>query len=637
MSSHSDIDIVSPSRGTRARLRRTLLIRVVLAAALISTAQSQSIYTVAAPPDDGTSTGVRGPNGLREHAYHRTATFISASELTLIPVATKITRMGFVIVEGASTRVHGNLSIFVANADDISSGLRTTWAEILSGMTSVYNGPFTIPDTAELVDVMLAVPFVYSGKSLYVAYDFQSSGPYAARNAVYASNTSLMSSTRSAFSATEPPSVLDNVSSFRPVLRLGFPFPSMQWKRVASGTQQDLRALDIVDDSTAWICASSGEVYRTTNRGTTWQGVGSPANSARSLVGLTKLTAVVVTETDSGCSKMFQTTNGGTNWTQVYKADSGVSVSLVGKTSSWNLWGFSGPANDTLSVLSSVDWGSTWISSASGVVFPRGFSVSRGSSCRINQVIWFGASGPNEAADRVYRFATGPGGPWTFSSTGGRNTVALAFSSPNGVGLAAHGDCPDTISRTTDGGLTWTSVVVSGMGEVKSLACFRGGKDFWTATSSGIWHTPNNGETWEQTFSSSTSGGALSCISFFANFQNGLAVGPSGLILRGSWILNPVLAVENEEGVPACYSLEPNYPNPFNSVTRIEFSIPRSSVVTLKLFDLLGREVAMLVSGQRDAGKHTIEWDTGGYSSGVYFYRLQVDNYIRTRTMVLLK
>ncbi len=92
-----------------------------------------------------------------------------------------------------------------------------------------------------------------------------------------------------------------------------------------------------------------------------------------------------------------------------------------------------------------------------------------------------------------------------------------------------------------------------------------------------------------------------------------------------------------ESGVPAQYSLNQNYPNPFNPSTYISFSLPSKSFVSLKVFDLIGREVATIVSEEMSAGNHSRQWNGNEMPSGVYFYRLRADAFVETKKLVLLK
>jgi hypothetical protein len=89
--------------------------------------------------------------------------------------------------------------------------------------------------------------------------------------------------------------------------------------------------------------------------------------------------------------------------------------------------------------------------------------------------------------------------------------------------------------------------------------------------------------------------------------------------------------------IPATYSLEQNYPNPFNPTTNIQFSLPKATHVTLKVFNLLGQEVATLVSCEVAAGWHVQELNAANLSSGMYFYRLQAGTYSETKKLVLMK
>jgi glucuronoarabinoxylan endo-1,4-beta-xylanase len=99
------------------------------------------------------------------------------------------------------------------------------------------------------------------------------------------------------------------------------------------------------------------------------------------------------------------------------------------------------------------------------------------------------------------------------------------------------------------------------------------------------------------------------------------------------------VGVEKEEGTakPSSYSLEQNYPNPFNPSTSLSYQLPENSFVSLKVFDLLGREVATLVNQEQASGKYRVEFNAGNIPSGIYIYMLNAGNYKETKKMMLLK
>ncbi len=103
----------------------------------------------------------------------------------------------------------------------------------------------------------------------------------------------------------------------------------------------------------------------------------------------------------------------------------------------------------------------------------------------------------------------------------------------------------------------------------------------------------------------------------------------------GSFEYSP--EIEAEILPPLIFSLEQNFPNPFNPITAISWESPSGSWQTLKIYDLLGNEVAILVDEYRPAGKYEIELDATSLPSGIYFYKLQAGNYVETKKMVLLK
>ena len=94
---------------------------------------------------------------------------------------------------------------------------------------------------------------------------------------------------------------------------------------------------------------------------------------------------------------------------------------------------------------------------------------------------------------------------------------------------------------------------------------------------------------------------------------------------------------EKKTEVPLGFALAQNYPNPFNPSTIIIYQVPANSFVTLKLYDILGREVKTLVHQRQNAGSYTVTFFAAGLQTGVYFYRLQAGSVSQTRKMIVLK
>ena len=91
------------------------------------------------------------------------------------------------------------------------------------------------------------------------------------------------------------------------------------------------------------------------------------------------------------------------------------------------------------------------------------------------------------------------------------------------------------------------------------------------------------------------------------------------------------------EHIPTSYTLHQNYPNPFSPGTTISFDLSAASHVNLKVYTVLGKEVATLLDEQKEAGRHAVHFDGSGLSSGTYFVRLQAGASAETRTLLLLK
>ena len=108
------------------------------------------------------------------------------------------------------------------------------------------------------------------------------------------------------------------------------------------------------------------------------------------------------------------------------------------------------------------------------------------------------------------------------------------------------------------------------------------------------------------------------------------------IILDFTATTDPAVSV-NESNLLNTYYLSQNYPNPFNPSTKISYNVEEPGLVQLKIFNILGVEVATLVNEQKNSGNYTVDFDAARLSSGVYFYSLSVNNFTQTRKMILEK
>jgi len=121
-------------------------------------------------------------------------------------------------------------------------------------------------------------------------------------------------------------------------------------------------------------------------------------------------------------------------------------------------------------------------------------------------------------------------------------------------------------------------------------------------------------------------------VNFISSNQNGWA----GLWEAEIWEFN-VTPVEEEKSFPEGFKLEQNYPNPFNPTTNIPFTLPKESKVKLSVYNLLGEEIAEITNSELAAGSYTYTFNGSELTAGIYFYRLESENYVNTKKMILLK
>ena len=121
-----------------------------------------------------------------------------------------------------------------------------------------------------------------------------------------------------------------------------------------------------------------------------------------------------------------------------------------------------------------------------------------------------------------------------------------------------------------------------------------------------------------------------------ANYKlEGFIVAENSINSTGHEIIQSSSKEDTER--PVTYSLLQSYPNPFNTLTTIKYGLPRPADVMIDIFDVMGRKVESISKGVQPAGYHTISWDAGDNSSGIYFYILQAGEFTDTKKMILLK
>jgi uncharacterized delta-60 repeat protein len=131
-----------------------------------------------------------------------------------------------------------------------------------------------------------------------------------------------------------------------------------------------------------------------------------------------------------------------------------------------------------------------------------------------------------------------------------------------------------------------------------------------------------------------------------------IAIQTDGKILAGGWsqsdaggpyfvlaryLKSNVTGILESKSLPKSFALEQNYPNPFNPTTTINFQLPAFNHVTIKVYNILGKEIATLVNGEKSAGNYSVQFNGSKLSSGVYLYRMQAGSFVQTKKILLLK
>jgi photosystem II stability/assembly factor-like uncharacterized protein len=195
------------------------------------------------------------------------------------------------------------------------------------------------------------------------------------------------------------------------------------------------------------------------------------------------------------------------------------------------------------------------------------------------------------------------------------------------------------MGKTTDGGANWVTFGVPDFEEIYDLFFISPDSGVVVGKPSMVRFTADGGTTWEEDpgITSLLAGSSIKKIGALSE-EFGIAITDSGSIISFATDSSLLTAV-NEDGIHIHnYSLSNNYPNPFNPSTIIEYSLPQFGFVTLTVYDMLGREIAILVNEEKPAGNYKFEFNAGDLASGVYYYQINIGNeFIETKKMVLLR
>jgi hypothetical protein len=189
------------------------------------------------------------------------------------------------------------------------------------------------------------------------------------------------------------------------------------------------------------------------------------------------------------------------------------------------------------------------------------------------------------------------------------------------------------ILRTTDGGTTWNQQSTGTIGQFLDVSFTDADNGTVVGNYGVIFRTTDGGVTWNQQIVTEN---ALYAVCF-NDADYGTAVGEYGTILHTKNGGATFVEEEQIDEVPKTYSLSNNFPNPFNPSTKIRYSVSRSTLVQIKVYDILGNEIETLVNEEKPAGIYELNWNAVALPSGVYFYRIIAGSFIQTRKMILLK
>jgi photosystem II stability/assembly factor-like uncharacterized protein len=404
---------------------------------------------------------------------------------------------------------------------------------------------------------------------------------------------------------------------------------SAQWYQKNSETTSHLQSVYFIDENTGWACGNEGVIIKTTNGGEDWFEQNSTTTE--------DLREILFVDENSGWAYQYHlilsTTDGGATWSAQSFGQNLVALQFINASTGWLLY----YGIDLATFISkTTDGGMTWSIPyhLPGEYYDAMFFLDEN----------YGWAGTIWAVIKT----TDGGASWTQHSANlAGSPMCIRFADYQTGWISSNTLGSYDISKSTDGGITWFNQKFASGEYIHSISCTNdstvyaaGYRMFVPPNPYGafILKTVDGGTTWNEQY---TGTGRLNSI-FFINDTTGWAVGDSGKILFTE--NGGVTSIDGEINNPFDFYLSQNYPNPFNPSTKIKFTVPsvtlsevEGSLVTLKVYDVLGNEIATLVNEEKPEGEYEVEFDASGLTSGIYFYTLKTGNFSDTKKLILLK
>ncbi len=357
-------------------------------------------------------------------------------------------------------------------------------------------------------------------------------------------------------------------------------------------------------------------VYRSTDDGMTWAQVNQGMSLSITCVAVRGSSLYAGTRSGG----IFLTTDDGTSWTHLSDCSGFIDALVVTDTTIVASNGGSQGHGPDGNIFLSTDNGESWTTINSNLTNTNAWALAIS-----GPYIFAGTQGGG-----VFR-TNNNGTSWTQVNSGLSNDTvrALAANDTNVFAGTQEG-----LSHSTDNGNSWSKIdiqVNSGQKFVSVGTLAMRGDSLFACTDQGAYFSIDNGTTW-----TAMPGASLMDILALAATNNYLFAGTSHSVWRA-----PISEVTDvrvfSQVLSMSYLLEQNYPNPFNPTTVISYQLPTNTLVALKVFDILGREVKTLVDERQSTGSHSVRFNATNLPSGVYFYRLEAGTYRDTEKMLLLK